>query len=642
MALNHKAYEFRGNSLSQARRAERPGRSSARSRRSNPICRSSIRTITCGTTKTRGRYLIHELVEDVGTGHNIVATVFIEAGSMYRADGPDAMKPVGEVEFVNGIAAMSASGRYGKTRLCAGIIGHADLTLGDRVQPVLEALIAAGNGRFRGIRHGVTWDTGNAAKFGRRQVPPHQVLDPVFRKGFARLQPLGLSFEAWLFHPQLPDLVDLLRAFPDTNVILNHVGGLLGIPPHDGNRDEVFEIWRGHIRELAQFPNLSVKVGGLGMLYLRLGFPPARRSAVVGGAGRRVAALCRDLHRGVRRQPLHDGKQLPGGQAIVRLWRAVERVEADHAGLLGGGEGGAVSRHRRAGLSAGGLRPGKGVRNLFPDRKKVPDTFSSLTPLLCSRRAQPGRHDDLAEDPIMLRMIRSYSSGVVGAGSKLMATICFLTSGSSSTLATSLLILFSMWRGVPAGASNPCVASRSNPGSTSVSVGTSGSSGVRFLVTTASATQPPVLDHSQCRSQARKAVVDAAGHDLDQHFGLALESHVHGLDAGDHLESLGGHVYPAARAGRAEEDLAGPLLRERDQLLDRLDAQRWRHGQRAAGGADLGDADEILERVVRTDSRAAPRRLRTRRKSAPACARRAWLWRPRWSPSCRRLPGDSR
>jgi L-fuconolactonase len=214
-----------------------------------------------------GRYLIHELAEDISTGHNIIATVFVEAGSMYRADGPAAMQPVGEVEFVNGIAAMSASGRYGKSRLCAGIVGHADLMLGDRVQPVLEALIAAGNGRLRGIRHGVTWDTGNAAKFGRRQVPQHQVFDAAFRQGFARLQPLGLSFDSWQFHPQLPDLVNLLRAFPDANVILNHVGGLLGIPPHDARREEVFAIWQGHIRELAQFPNLSVKVGGLGMLY---------------------------------------------------------------------------------------------------------------------------------------------------------------------------------------------------------------------------------------------------------------------------------------------------------------------------------------------------------------------------------------
>jgi predicted TIM-barrel fold metal-dependent hydrolase len=215
----------------------------------------------------RGRYLVHELAADVNTGHNIVATVFVEAGSMYRAKGPPAMRPVGEVEFVNGIAAMSASGQYGSAQLCAGIVGHADMTLGDRAKPVLEALIAAGNGRFRGIRHGVTWDTGDAAKFGRRQVPQHQVLDPVFRQGFAHLEPLGLSFESWQFHPQLPDLVDLLKAFPRTNVILNHAGGLLGIPPHDHDRQEVFAIWRANIREVAQFPNVSVKLGGLAMLY---------------------------------------------------------------------------------------------------------------------------------------------------------------------------------------------------------------------------------------------------------------------------------------------------------------------------------------------------------------------------------------
>jgi L-fuconolactonase len=220
----------------------------------------------------RGRYLMHELAEDTGSGHNIVATVFVEAGAMYRADGPADMRPVGQVEFVNGLAAMSASGRYGKTRHCAGIVGHADLMLGDKVRPVLEALIAAGNGRFRGIRHGLTWDTGMAAKFGRRQVPQHQALDPVFRQGFAHLKPLDLSFEAWLFHPQLPDLVDLLKAFPDTKIVMNHCGGLLGIAPHDGDRNEVFKIWHAHIRALAKFPNLSVKVGGLAMLYCNWDF----------------------------------------------------------------------------------------------------------------------------------------------------------------------------------------------------------------------------------------------------------------------------------------------------------------------------------------------------------------------------------
>jgi L-fuconolactonase len=216
--------------------------------------------------KELGPYLTHQLAADVHSGHNVVATVFIEAGSMYRADGPAAMKPVGEVEFVNGIAAMSASGKYGKAKLCHGIIGHADLMLGDGARPVLEALIAAGNGRFRGIRHGVTWDSGNAAKFGRRQPPRHQVLDPMFRKGLAHLKPLGLTFESWQFHPQLDDTADLLRAFPDTTMILNHCGGLLGIAPHE-NRGEVFKTWRELMRKVAQFPNLMCKVGGLGMTY---------------------------------------------------------------------------------------------------------------------------------------------------------------------------------------------------------------------------------------------------------------------------------------------------------------------------------------------------------------------------------------
>jgi predicted TIM-barrel fold metal-dependent hydrolase len=199
---------------------------------------------------------------------------------------------------------------------------------------VLEALIAAGNGRLRGIRHGVTWDTGNAAAFGRKPAPPHQVLDPNFRKGLACLKPLGLSFESWQFHPQLPDTVDLLRAFPDTNIILNHVGGLLGIPPHDGDRAAVFKVWRENMRALVQFPNLTVKVGGLGMLYCGFDLhlrdvPPS--SEEVAAAWRPYVESCIELF-GVNRCMMESNfpvdKQSCG---YGELWNALKRITQNYS-----------------------------------------------------------------------------------------------------------------------------------------------------------------------------------------------------------------------------------------------------------------------------------------------------------------------
>ena len=213
------------------------------------------------------RFLIDQLLADTNSGHNIAQTVFIECGSMYRADGPAEMKPVGETEFVNGTAAMSASGQYGATRLCRGIVGHADLRLGDAVARVLEAQIAAGDGRFRGIRHSVTWDESNVLSRGRTNSPKGQMYDTTWRAGFARLAPLNLTFEAWLYHPQLLDLADLARAFPQTTIILNHVGGPVGIGPYKDKKSETFAQWKAGITEVAKARNVVVKLGGLGMTF---------------------------------------------------------------------------------------------------------------------------------------------------------------------------------------------------------------------------------------------------------------------------------------------------------------------------------------------------------------------------------------
>ena len=190
------------------------------------------------------RYMLADMADDVAAGHNIVATVYVDCRSMYRAAGPEAFRPVGEVEFANGVAAMAASGAYGKTLICAGIVSHANMLLGDGAKAVLEAGIAAGNGRFRGIRHSSAWDADPNVAHMYATRPKGLLLDSTFRKGFACLAPLGLSFDAWLFHPQLNDFVDLARAFPDTRICLDHCGGPVGTGNYAGRREEIFPIWK--------------------------------------------------------------------------------------------------------------------------------------------------------------------------------------------------------------------------------------------------------------------------------------------------------------------------------------------------------------------------------------------------------------
>jgi predicted TIM-barrel fold metal-dependent hydrolase len=230
------------------------------------------------------RYMIEEITRDIASGHNIVATVYVDCRSMYRAGGPEAFRPVGEVEFANGVAAMSASGGYGSAALCAGIVGHANLLLGEAARAVLEAEIAAGTGRFRGIRHASAWDADASIGGTYATRPKGLLLDPNFRKGFACLAPLGLSFDAWLFHPQIGELTDLARAFPDTRIVLDHCGGPIGVGGYANRRQEIFAIWQASIREIAKCPNVVVKVGGLAMRLLGYDFhkrpmPPSSQDA---------------------------------------------------------------------------------------------------------------------------------------------------------------------------------------------------------------------------------------------------------------------------------------------------------------------------------------------------------------------------
>jgi predicted TIM-barrel fold metal-dependent hydrolase len=209
--------------------------------------------------------MLDDLLADISTGHNIVATVFVQCRSMHRAGGPEEFRPVGETEFVNGVAAMSASGGYGPAKICAGIVGYADLRLGARVQEVLEAHLRAGGGRFRGIRHITAYDADPSLMNPAYSPPPGLLADATFREGFSRLAPLGLSFDAWLYHPQIDELTALARSSPETRIVLDHVGGPLAIGAYAGKRDEVFSVWAASIRKLAQCPNVFVKLGGMGM-----------------------------------------------------------------------------------------------------------------------------------------------------------------------------------------------------------------------------------------------------------------------------------------------------------------------------------------------------------------------------------------
>jgi len=223
------------------------------------------------------RYLLHELAADIHSGHHVRSTVFIEARAMYRADGPEEMRPVGEVEFVQGLAAASASGIYGPGRAAAAIIGHANLNLGDRVAPVLDALQAASPNRFRGIRHSVSWDPHPEVE--NRGVEG-QLASGNFRAGARVLARLGLCLENTLYFPQLPELAAFSKAIPDLTIISNHIGGLMRVGPYADRDDEVMATWRRGIAAVAECPNVVMKLGGIGMP--RTGFDWHTRQKPIG------------------------------------------------------------------------------------------------------------------------------------------------------------------------------------------------------------------------------------------------------------------------------------------------------------------------------------------------------------------------
>jgi L-fuconolactonase len=280
------------------------------------------------------RYLLDELLTDLRTGHNVRATVFVQCGAMYRADAAPAFKPVGETEFVNGIAAMCASGSYGDVRVAAGIVGHVDLTLGAVVSDVLEAHLRAGGDRFRGIRHSASYDENPKVLGPLSRTPPGLYESTAFREGYAQLAKFNLSFDAWLLEPQLPQLIELVRRLPQVPVILDHVGTPLGIATYEGKREARFPLWRDNIRTLAQLPNVCLKLGGLAMPFCN--FPsfmqsPPASSAQLAREWKPYIETCIDAF-GVNRCMFESNFPVDKGSCTYPvLWNALKLVAREYS-----------------------------------------------------------------------------------------------------------------------------------------------------------------------------------------------------------------------------------------------------------------------------------------------------------------------
>jgi predicted TIM-barrel fold metal-dependent hydrolase len=214
--------------------------------------------------KSGYKYFVEEFAHDVAaSGHRIEATIFVECNAMYRADGPDHLKSVGETEFAVGMASMGSSGKYTSCRTATGIIAFADLMLGERTREALEAHLEAANGRLRGVRQRAKWDADPIVKGPVSADRSGLYLEPTFGEGLDMLTAMGLSFDASIFHPQIPDVTALARAHPDANIVLIHSGSPVGHGSYAGKEAETRANWHASMKELAKCPNVSIKMGGI-------------------------------------------------------------------------------------------------------------------------------------------------------------------------------------------------------------------------------------------------------------------------------------------------------------------------------------------------------------------------------------------
>lgn len=277
--------------------------------------------------RASGVYLGNQLQADLNAGHNVKAAVFIQSDYGFRTEGPAELRPVGETETVAKIARSASPG------VCAGIVGYTDFRLGDRADAVLEAHIAAGEGRFRGIRQSAGWDSTILTQTSA-PAQPGLLADPVFRAGLARLRAFGLTYESSLYHPQLPELAALARALPDQPILANHCGGYIAIGLHANNLDETFARWRSGIRELAACPNVFLKLGGQAMTIRGVNFhdqplPPS--SGELARAWRPIMQTAIEIF-GPERCMFESNFPVDKGMcSYASIWNAYKRITAGYS-----------------------------------------------------------------------------------------------------------------------------------------------------------------------------------------------------------------------------------------------------------------------------------------------------------------------
>ena len=230
-----------------------------------PICDPHHHLWDFNKTYIEEKYLLPDILKDTNSGHNIVSTVFIECGAMYNPEHSIEEQVINETEFVNGIAAMSNSGLYGKTKIAEGIVGSAPLLLGDKVANILDKHISVAPKRFKGIRSQAAMHPDGTIPSTRARPIEGVYINDIFHQGFSHLEARNLSFEAWCYHPQLPQLIKLANKFPNTSIILNHFGGPLGIGSFVNKEEETYSFWEKQITELSKCENVTAKLGGIAM-----------------------------------------------------------------------------------------------------------------------------------------------------------------------------------------------------------------------------------------------------------------------------------------------------------------------------------------------------------------------------------------